>query len=354
MRWLAHLVLGGALAGSVGLTVWSASAIARDPLLRPILDSTVHQIVATTDRDMARRATPQRLADLIDARLRQQPRNWVALQALMEEARLRDLPMPPATDAAFAAAWDEDSSLRAAVTGCAACAYDPAACTLSNLLICQAPVALTPVGDLAGIARAGVAWSTGGDVDEIDLGLSVLGLGATGLVLASGGASGMVKAGASTAKLARRMDLLSPRLTAMAGDAVQRGVDWTALPAVRSVADLRRAVRAEAFAPLTSILLDLDRLRVATSTPTALHLLPLIDTASDSSRLARAGEALGPRLVARAEVLGKTRLLRATIRVGDTALALIGGMIGMALTIAQLVGGAVQTAVLRALRRAAR
>lgn len=354
MRRLARLLLGVVLVGSAGLTGWAALTIARDPLLRPFVETTADQIVAATDRDMARQATPERLSDRIDARLAEDTRNWVALRALMDEARLRKLRLRPATEAAYTAAWDEDSGLLTTVTDCAACAYDPAVCTLSNLMICQVPIALTPVGDLAGVARAGVAWGTGGEVDKIDLGLSILGLGATGLVLATGGTSATVKAGAATARMARRMGLMSPRLTAMAADAVRRGVDWTALPAVRSADDLARAVRTEAFAPLVATAQDINRLRAATGIPEALHLLPLIEDAADARRLARAGEALGPRLVARAEVLGKARLLRATLRVGDTALALISGMVGLLLALAQVAGGWLQTGMLRALRRLAR
>jgi len=350
MRRLARGLMAAALAGSLGMTLWSGATIARDPLLRPLIDQTAAQIVAATDRQMARAATPARLSALIDSRLAQDPRNWIALQALHDEAAARGLALRPAIRAAYDAAWQSDSSLVQTLTDCAACAYDPAVCTLSNLLVCQAPIALTPLGDLAGVARAGVAYGTGNEIDALDLGLSVVGLAATGLVVATGGASGAVKAGAATAKLARRMGLLSPRLTAMATDAVRNGIDWAALPAVRSADDLGRAVRAQHFAPLVATAIDLDRLRAATGMTAALHLLPLIDDAADARRLARAGEALGPRLVARAEVLGKTRLMRATVRVGDVALALMSGLTGLAFSAAGMVGGWLQSAVLRALR----
>ncbi len=351
IRALARATLIAALAVSLAITALTGLRIARDPLLAPLRDRAADQIAAATDRMMAREATPERLAELIAARLGEQPRNWVAIRALEQAAAEQKLILPQATAAAIATAWDDDTGILAQAGDCAICAWDPASCTLSNVLICQAPVALTPVGDIAGIARAGVAYATGGQIDQIDLALSIVGLGATALVVASGGSSAMVKAGASTAKLARRMGLLSPRLTALATDAVRTGVNWAALPAVRSTDDLALAIRADAFAPLIATATDLERLRTATGTTAALHLLPLIDDAGDARRLARLGEALGPRLVARAEVLGKARLLRATLRVSETAVMLMTGLLGLMWSIAAMIGGALQSAGLRLLRR---
>lgn len=347
VKGLARLLLTLALAASLGASLWSGVQITRDPTLRPIIDRTGDQIVATTDRMMAREATPERLNVLISARLAETPRNWVALEALATLSAERAVALPDT----YAPAYDADHSLAATASDCAACAYDPAACRLSNVLMCQAPVAFTPIGDIAGITRAGVAYSTGAEVDKIDLTLSLIGLGATAAIVASGGSSAAVKAGASTVKLARRLGLVSPRLTGMATDAARHGVDWAALPAARSTEDLSRLIRTDALAPLTATLTDLNRLRASTSATDALHLLPLIDDAADARRLARAGEALGPRLVARAEVLGKVRLLRATTRLSNVALALTAGLAALLASLTALLGGVIQSILMRALRR---
>jgi hypothetical protein len=248
LRPLARACLTLCLVLSLVTTGLAGLRIARDPLVAPLIDRSSQQIVAATDRLMAEYATADRVATLIAGRLGESPRNWVAIEALEEVAAERGLALPPALTAARAAAWEEDSDWMTGIGECARCAYDPATCTLSNVLLCQVPVALTPLGDIAGIARAGSAAATGGDVDEIDLGLSVIGLGATALVLVSGGSSALVKIGASTARLARRMNLLSPRLTAEGLAALRRGVDWAALPAVRSSDDLARAVRSSMLA----------------------------------------------------------------------------------------------------------
>ena len=354
IRKLARGILTLAFAGSLTLTVATAARVASDPALAPVRAATTAEIVAATDRMMAQEATPDRLSDLIRTRLDETPRNWIALDALVDVVHGRSLAMPPDLMAEVETARADDTSLLTQVGDCARCVYDPATCSLSNVLICQAPVVLTPVGDIAGITRAGVDYATGNEVDRIDLGLSIVGLAATVLVVTSGGTSFAVKAGASMAKLARRMGRLSPRMVEVILQAVRDGVDWAVLPSVRSVDELTAAIRTDAFAPIAAVAGDLERLRKGVGSTGALHLLPLVDDAADARHLATAAEALGPRLVGRAEVLGKARLFRATWRVGETAWMLTSGIIGMMLSIASFLGGVLHSVVFRSLRRMAR
>ena len=354
MKRAARAGLTLCLLASLAMTLWTGILIAQNPLAAPVMARGQAAITAATDRMMAANATPDRIAALLTGRLAQDPRNWIAIGALEDVAAERGIVLSPDLTAARDAAWNADTGVLTLAGDCAACAYDPAECTLSNVMLCQVPVALTPVGDMAGLARAGSAYATGGDIDEIDLGLSIAGLGATALVLATGGSSALVKAGASTAKLARRMGLLSPRLTALGTDAVRQGVDWAALPAARSSDDLVRLIRADAFAPVIAVASDLGRMQRATGTTHTLHLLAYIDDAADARRLARASEALGAKTVGRLEVLGKARLMRATLRWSDVAWQAMAGIVGLFASLAALLGGAVQGVGLRLLRGAAR
>ncbi|MDB5659810.1 MAG: hypothetical protein JWS10_2425 [Cypionkella sp.] len=350
-RGLTQLILLLILAGSLAGTTLTAARIASDPLIAPFVEASYDQIQAATDRMLVTAATPETLSAHIANRLAESPRNWLALDALVDLAYERKIPLPSALNAAVQTAREDDHSYYATVTSCAACAYDPAQCSLSEVMICQAPIALTPIGDIAGITRAGVAYASGTKVDQIDLALSVVGLGATAAIIASGGSSGVVKAGASLAKLARKLGRLSPRLVEMAVDAARTGVNWAALPGVRSLDDLTAAIRTESFLPLTNTMADLSRLNSATDATTALHLLPMVDDAGDARRLANAAEALGPKLVGRAEVLGKARLFRATLRFSETAWALGAGLVGLMLSTAGIISGMIQHALIKRLRR---
>ncbi|WP_431300982.1 hypothetical protein [Tabrizicola sp. BL-A-41-H6] len=349
MSRLYRLLLLFLLLGSAGLGYRSVDAILKDPALSPLVDRSKDEIVALTDKMVAAEATPERLNDLLSRRLAEQPRNWVALQALADLYAERGLTLP----ATYQTAWDEDSSIVAQTGACLSCAWDIGTCSLSTALLCKAPILLTPVEDLRGITKAGVDYASGTEIDRLDLGLSVVGLSATVLIAASGGTSGTVKAGTALVRLAKGMRLLTPRLTARMTAGLTDGVRWADIPAVRSLSDLPALLRADALAPVTSTVADLGRTQDAVGTAQTLHLLPLIDDAADARAVARVSEALGPRTVSRVEVLGKSRLFRATVRLSDTAIELTAGIVGLVAGLGAALAHMIQTVIFRRLRRAA-
>jgi hypothetical protein len=344
-----RLILLFLLLGSAGLGYRSVEAILANPALTPIVDRTADEIVTLTDRMVADEATPERLNELLTLRLAEQPRNWVALEALSDLYAERGLPLP----ATYQTAWDEDSGIVAQTGSCLSCAWDIGTCSLSTALLCKAPILLTPVEDLRGLTKAGVDYASGTEVDRLDLGLSVVGLSATALIVASGGTSGTLKAGTALVRLAKGMRLLSPRLTARTTAALTDGIRWADIPAVRGVDDLPALLRADALAPVAATLADLGRTQDALGTTRTLHLLPLVDDAADARTLARVSEALGPGTVSRVEVLGKSRLFRASVRLSNTALELTAGIVGLLAGIGAAVANLIQSLLFRQLRRSA-
>jgi hypothetical protein len=350
-RWTRHAVTL-VIAGSLALTLLSAGKIALDPTLTPLREATASEITAAIDTELAR-LSPGTLPAKITEHLSAERRDWVVLQSLRDLATDLNQPLPPETQAAYDAAWAEDTGFWANASNCAACTLDPAACTLSTFALCQAPIMLTPVGDLATILDGGIDYMAGEEVDRIAIALSIVGLGATATVVVSGGTSAAAKLGASGLKTARAMNRLSPRMMTLVTRAATDGVDWVTLRRARSLDDVALTLRADAFTPLVSTAADLQRIRTATDTTTALHLLPLVDDATDARRLANATDALGPRITARAEVLGKARLLRATTRITGIGYALIGGMVTLILSTAMLMASLLQARLFATLRRRA-
>lgn len=351
---LARALLTLTLAGSLALTAWTGVRITQNPALRAVVERSADQIVAATDRMLAEAETPARIISRLQALLAEPDRNWLAIDAVRAVAAEQGTALPADLVARIDQAYRDDSSLLATAADCAACAWDPAQCPLSATLICQAPMVLTPLGDLAGLALESGNYVLGAEVDRINLVLSVVGLAATGLVVVTGGSSATVKLGASAAKLARKMGLVSPRLTALLVDAARNGVNWAALPAVRSLDDLTATLRPAIVAPVASLLSDTGRIADRLGPAATLHMIRYIDDAGDARRLAGAAEALGPKTIGRLEVLGKSRLLRATLRGSDTLWSLLAGFVGLMASLAGLAGQTAASVWLRALRRVAR
>lgn len=354
LRAAARAGLGLWLLGSVALTAVALRDIAADPAARPFVEAGAARIAATTDRMIAARATPDHLAALIDARLAEAPRNWLAIAAIEGVAAEQGVALPPDLVARRQAAWDAHTGLWTRLGDCAACAADPAACSLSAELFCQAPMVLTPLGDVAGLARAGWDAATGVPVDRLDLTLSAVGLGATVAIVATGGTSYSMKLGAGILRSARRMRLMSPGLTRIVTRAAEDGLDWAALPLVRSSDDLARLIRPGALAPLSDVAIQVERLGQALPLPETLHLLRHVDDAADARRLADAAAALGPRTVGRVEVLGKSRVLRATLRASDDLIGLGAGLAGVIAGLGAAAASLGQSVAARLARRALR
>lgn len=348
---LTRALLTLALLASGFVTLHAGLAIWADPTLRPLREATLAEITASIDRQLAAEATAERLAAQIGVRLSEQPRNWLALDALTDLAAQRGLTLPPDLTQRLTTARDADFSPLHLAQNCAACVIDITQCSLTTAMVCKAPILLTPIEDIRGIAQAGVDYASGTQIDQIDLGLSIIGLSATALAITSGGTSLTIKAGAATAKLARGLRLLSPRLTATASTALRNGLDWAALPAARSADDLTALLRADALAPLTATLTDLGRITETLGPSATLHLLPLIDDAADAARLSRVTTALGPRSLAAAELLGKSRLFRATLRATNLATELLAGLAAFGASLASALASALSHRGLRASRR---
>ena len=358
IRRLARLGLLALLVVSLISFGWATVRIVHDPLLRPLIDRTAAGFAAALDREMARTATPEAIAARLTALLAETPRNWIAIQAVEDEAATRSIALPPDLTAIRQAAWDEESGILTVAGACLSCSVNAAACSLSEVLVCNVPVAMTPIGDVIGIGKAGIAAVSGDEIDKLDFALSAIGLCATLATVATGGTSYTLKAGASLLKLARKMSLLPPRLVALLVDVARRGIRWDQAMHWDSLTDPARLIVPEVVAPVAAIAADLGRTNDLLGSTRTLHLLRYVDAPDDARHIADAAESLGPRVVGTLEILGKSRFMRAALRWSDEAAALIAGLLGTLFTLVSALVSALQSLVLRSiragLRRAAR
>ncbi|MCB1390577.1 MAG: hypothetical protein KDK12_15765 [Rhodobacteraceae bacterium] len=321
-RW----VLALATLASLAWTGWWLRDLAAMPVVAPLVARSESQLVAAYERALARDATPAALTARLDARLAEDPRDWVVIDALVDLAQAQGIALPPDLLARRATLDAGDNGWIAAGIDCAACAWDLRDCTLSGALACGIAVNVTVLGDLVALTREGAHYVAGEAVDQVDVGIAFVGLAATGLVVFTGGTSYAVKIGSGLLRVAHRMGRLAPDLIAPFRRAMAMGIDWARLPAVRSTDDLALLARPAVIRPAVEVAQDLGRLNARLGTRQTLHLMGALDTPAEAARTARAAEALGPRTLGAWEMLGKSRFLRLGLRFSDEVLALIAGV----------------------------
>lgn len=354
MRRAVRTLLTVLLLGSGLWTAWNAWHLLRSPQGAWLVDRSAVQLGAAYDRAVARTATPEALSQRMVLRLAESPRNWVAIDALVDLAQAQGTALPPGVEADLAAARAEDFGLVAGTRACAACALDLRHCPLSPALGCGVAINLTVLGDLTALGRESSNHMRGVPVDQVDVVLSFIGLGATGLAVASGGTSLSVKAGAALIRTAHRMGRLSPGMIQVFTRGFRQGVDWARVPVARSADDLTALARPAALRPASDAAQSLGQLHRTLGTGPTLHLMRHIDTPLDARRIARGADALGPRTVGAFEVMGKSRFLRAGMRLADEVWYMIAGMVAVITALAGLIATMAGSGVLRCLRRAAR
>ena len=313
------ILLSVATGGSLVLRVLA------EPLWQPFVAAGEDQIRAALDRALAEVATPERVAALIEGHLAGTPRNWAALDSLKALAQSRGIVLPMGLEEAIQKAREEDSSWTALAATCAACAWDMTQCPLDGTLICQGASILTPIPDVSGVVRAANSWALGQEIDRFDLALSVVGLTATAAVVVSGGGSGAVKAASGALRVAKGMGRVSARMVDYVVQVSARAIDMKLL----AKGDVLKAVRLSELAPLVKTASHLDEVRGATDAATVLQLLPLVDDAEDAGRLARVAKAAGKETAASAEILGKARLFRTTLRWSGSLVRLVLGLVAL-------------------------
>lgn len=291
------------------------------PFAMPLIDRSAAQIEAQITRAMAREVTLEWVLPRVQEALL--ARDLIRLELLQGLANEHGVDLPADVAAEVTAQIEAASGAVAQALACGACAADITQCaTLRQIGVCALPFEMTPAGDLNALRRAGLAYARGNTVDQWDVGLALVGLGATGAILATGGSSGTVKVGATLLRSARKIGSLTPAFARTLGDMLRIPVNWGRLPAYAAgraalgdVMDVAKVARVQAVAA------DLGRVRRNTSTAEALVLMRFVDSPADAARLARASDAMGPRTRGALEVMGKSRVFRATLRLSNLALA---------------------------------
>lgn len=294
--------------------------LTQNPFATPYLQRSTEAVALELRAALAREVTPEWYMAEMDRALLAEDLD--AMRMVSAVGGRHGIAPSPALLGRMQALEAQETGALAAARDCAVCAADITACPRVALLaMCGVTVEMTPLGDLNALRRAAQTALRGEEVDRIEVALAGVGLGATGLVLASGGTSVTVKAGATALRLARRLGTVTGRfgeeLRGMADIGLRLDrVDDLALGRARldEVADAARVAR------IGDLASDLGRIAANSSLTDAVLMLRHVDDADDARRLARLSEVAGPDTRATLEILGKGRAFRALVRLSDIAI----------------------------------
>ncbi|ARO13993.1 hypothetical protein BVG79_00641 [Ketogulonicigenium robustum] len=324
------------------------------PFAEIAAQQTAAQLHASLTRAVNQAATPDHLAALIDSAVATSDREMA--DALVALAAARGIALPAATRAAYDDMVARLDNPLTRAGDCVACAFSFDNCqSISQTLWCKGPVILTPVDDVFVLSDAGLAALQGREVDRLDVALATVGLGATALVLVTGGSSYLIKAGAGALKIAKKMGRLPPALLRTLRDAADIPINWSRLDDLALArAPLSSVVDTARLAPLGRMAGDFGQVVGRTSVADGIRLLGYVDDAGDMARIARVTDAVGKDAPRTFEVLGKSRVFRIAARLSDNVIGLITGLLLMAGQWAALLGGLLAQFATRVLRRSLR
>ena len=170
----------------------------------------------------------------------------------------------------------------------------------------------TVVGDVRDLSEQYGRYQQGLPVNQLITSLAGVGVGLTAASIGSLGAAAPVKAGASTLKLATRMNRLSrtfrDELTLMAG----RVFDWQQFLKLSKNADLssitriaKQAYNPQAARQISALAEQANGIRKNTSVADSIHLLQYVDNTKDLGRVHRVTETYGVHTRGVFRLLGK-------------------------------------------------
>jgi hypothetical protein len=318
--------------------VWQLATSNGGKLLVSYADDELRaNLTAFTAANISQVALEQRL----QSEVAKDERDWIVIQSLEEIAKEEAYELSEELAEALAAADDFDHSFLKTTTDCGRCAWNSGNCDFSIAMACGMSVSMTPAGDITGLSRAGLAYSLGEPVDDLDLVLSAVGLSATLLTITTGGSSLTVKAGAGFLRFAHLTGNIPASIQRSLRNAATRGIDWPKLPTVRNASDLATILRIEELRPAINAAISVGAVVGKTSPQQGLYLLKNSKDLTELMRISSVADVLEDQTVGYFAVLGKSRVLRATLRLSDEVIWLAIGVFGMASSLLFIMSSAV-------------
>ena len=333
MQKLKKLVRHLIMAGFIGLSAFSGWQLSTSTGGRIFIERSQSELQERLVKFAADNSDKATLEKAISSELDIEPRNWVVINSLLEIAENQEIPLSEGIQESLENADASDNSFLNTTTECVRCAWDTSSCQLSKAMACGLTVNMTPIGDVAGIARAGTNYWQGEDIDEIDAALSIVGLGASAMSIGSGGTSLTLKAGAGLLKFAHLSGNIPAPIARVLRTAAREGVDWAGLRAIRGVDDLKSVMRIDALTPAVNASSSIGEIVSSASVAQGLYLLRVSENVSELRSISRTAAVWKNETAGFIRLVGKNRVVRASFRLAGEVYALAVGLVGLLVSI---------------------
>ena len=237
-------------------------------------------------------------------------------KSFVELAQERGVAIPPAlshqvttaVERANSAAAHAESFARGLITGEPDNVVSLAGTTLGDLFV---------FGDIRDAVREGAHYANGETVDELVLGLSLVGIAITAGTYATFGAATPARIGLSAAKAARKTGRIASGMADWIGRSLREIIDWSALrragsaltePAV-AVRAAREAVKVNKAQGLMKLAGDVGRVQSRAGTQAALDGLKIAQGPREMARVAALAEKKGSKTRAILKTLGRGAII---------------------------------------------
>lgn len=338
MRKTHYLLLAWTLLGT-GLTGWHYWQLASKPEVKLLAERTVDEVRVELERRMLKDASQPKLEARIQQALQPQPADWAVIDMLTEYMEEQQMVLPASLNEELKARDRQERSLLADARNCLRCLKDgeDASCQTLAAQTCDIGVELTPIGDARVLIRAA---ANDEEIDQVDVGLAVTGLAATAAVLVTGGQSATVKAATGLARTARKTRRLTPGLLAFFRSNSDKLIDLRRLPDgwQRKPSRLLEVIDSAKLTRLQAASGDLASILHSSGPLTTLRILPKVDNVDELRAIGRASQAVDRKMPVALEMLGKTRLIRSTLKWSRSAWELAASLLAALLWPCWLLG----------------
>ncbi|MFT0213482.1 hypothetical protein VQ643_12885 [Pseudomonas sp. F1_0610] len=291
---------------------WQLYQLATHPYVSFLIDVTEDELQRNIERSLLVFADQTKVEQKLREALLETPADWLVIDLMQEYAQEQKFSLNTALLEQIELRDSEERGYWAAAQDCWQCVRDPEHCPISFAQTCNVVTEMTPVGDVRSLIIEYGHWQNDQEVDQLNVALSVVGLGATAAAVGTVGSSLSIKVGAGFIKAAKNAKRLNSKLTRFLVRNTAGLLDFSKVPKgwVSEPRLLKQAINSEKYQNITQLAGGVgDMLRGAGFART-IKYVNTIDDAHDAAKLGRLAKVSKSRGIVALEMMGKNRLFK--------------------------------------------